>query len=129
HSSHTKDFVRYIMELERGRAQVSTVAKTDNYEVYCGDSMALMLQLNDNSVDYIVTDPPYASGGRQQASSRNIITKNKQGDSEWFLGDNMGTETYLWFMSNLAKQYARIMTYGGHAYVFTDWRQYSNIVL
>lgn len=62
HSSHTKDFVRYIMELERARSMVNTIAKTDNYEIYQGDSMALMVQLDDNSVDYIVTDPPYASG-------------------------------------------------------------------
>lgn len=124
-----KSFLKYALELERGRAQVKQVAKTDDYSIYQGDCMALMLSLGDNSIDYIVTDPPYASGGRQQSGARNQITKNRQSDVEWFLGDNMGTETYLWFMSNLAKQYARILSYGGHAYVFTDWRQYTNIVM
>ena len=34
--------------------------KTDLGELYCGDSLLVLPQLRDNSVDTILTDPPYA---------------------------------------------------------------------
>lgn len=57
-----------------------------------------------------------------------IISKNRLGDSEWFMGDNMGTDTYLWFMRQIAGQCFRLSSNGSPAYVFTDWRQYTTVV-
>lgn len=31
----------------------------DNYNIYLGDAMSLFKQLADNSIDCIITDPPY----------------------------------------------------------------------
>jgi site-specific DNA-methyltransferase (adenine-specific) len=83
----------------------------------------------DASVDAIVTDPPYCSGGRQSTGERNAISKRRSmDDADWFLGDNMGTETYLWWMRLMAREGLRICTPGSLAYVFTDWRQYPTLV-
>lgn len=93
-----------------------------------GDCLDRLRELAPGSIDAVVTDPPYCSGGRQQAGARNTITKSARGDGQWFLGDNMGTDSYLWFMREVAKECARICTAGSPAYVFTDWRQLDTIV-
>ncbi len=93
-----------------------------------GDCLEIMKELPDNSVDAVVTDPPYCSGGRQQAGARNTIAKNTREDEAWLPSDNMGTDTYLWFMRQVAKESIRLTVTGGSAYVFTDWRQYTTIV-
>jgi DNA modification methylase len=98
-------------------------------EVIHGDCLEVMRGMADGSVDAIVTDPPYCSGGRQQAGARGIISKNdKRTDEQWFLGDNMGTDTYLWWMREVARECVRLATQGSQAQVFTDWRQYTTIV-
>lgn len=52
-----------------------------------------MPNLAADSVQAIVTDPPYCSGGRQQGSARNLISKSDTREpDEWFLADNMGTD-------------------------------------
>ena len=35
----------------------------DRGVLYCGDSLAILSELPDESVDAVVTDPPYSSGG------------------------------------------------------------------
>lgn len=96
-------------------------------DVIHGDCLDVMRTMPDASVDAVVTDPPYCSGGRQQAQARGVLSKT-DGREEWFVGDNMGTDTYLWFMREVAGQCLRLCTYGSPAYVFTDWRQQTTVV-
>lgn len=93
-----------------------------------GDCLDVLRGLAPGAVDAVVTDPPYCSGGRQQAGARNTVSKSDRKDAAWFIGDNMGTDTYLWFMREIARECARISTPGAPAYVFTDWRQLTTIV-
>lgn len=97
------------------------------WELIQGDCLDVLRGLDAGAVDAIVTDPPYCSGGRQQAGARNIVSKSGRHDASWFTGDNMGTDTYLWFMREIARECARISTAGAPAYVFTDWRQLTTI--
>ena len=100
-----------------------------NYDLYCDDCLDVMETLPEKTIAAVITDPPYCSGGRQQATARNIVTKaNGRLPDEWFLGDNMGTDTYIRFMRQIARQCLRLCKLGAHGYVFTDWRQYTNIV-
>lgn len=102
-----------------------------DHTTYIGDCIEVMQTLPDESIDAIITDPPYSSGGRQQASARNIVSKanhDNRPPDEWFLADNMGTDTYVRFMRQVSRQCLRLCKMGSHAYVFTDWRQYTNIV-
>lgn len=97
--------------------------------IIVGDCLDVMREMEPASVDAIVTDPPYCSGGRQQSGARNIITKNSlRPDEEWLGGDNMGTDSYLWFMRAVANDCLRLATTGSPAYVFTDWRQINTVV-
>jgi site-specific DNA-methyltransferase (adenine-specific) len=77
----------------------------------------------------IVTDPPYSSGGRQQGAARGITSKNKAvDDADWIEGDNMGLDSYVWWMRAIARAALRVVTTGSQAQVFTDWRQYAAVV-
>jgi len=77
------------------------------------------------SVGSIITDPPYCSGGRQQASARNIISKSDcRADVDWLPTDTMGSDSYIWWMRQLGQRLMRIADNGAHFYCFTDWRQY-----
>lgn len=88
-----------------------------------------MREMPDASVDAVITDPPYCSGGRQQSGARLQISKAKtRSDAQWFIGDNMGTDTYMWWMRAIGADALRIATYGSQAHVFTDWRQYTTVV-
>ena len=100
------------------------------WEVRHGDCLDGMRALDAGSVDAIVTDPPYASGGRQQAAARGVISKAgaSRADADWFLGDNMGSDTYLWWMREIAREGLRVASPGSQAQVFTDWRQYTTTV-
>lgn len=102
-----------------------------NVELHLGDCLEILPALADGSVDAVITDPPYCSGGRQQASCRNIISKSDKDvrpPDEWFLADNMGTDTYVRFMRQVARCCLDVAKMGAHGYVFTDWRQYTNLV-
>lgn len=100
------------------------------YRLYHGDCLEILPRLIEEGVrvDAVITDPPYCSGGRQQQGARNQIEKSTRLPDEWFLADNMGTDTYIRFMRMVALACLNIVHMGGHAYVFTDWRQYTNLV-
>ena len=102
-----------------------------NATLYCGDCLEILPTLV--KVDGIITDPPYSSGGRQQATARNIFSKADDvsewtRSDEWFLGDNMGVDSYVRWMRQISKECFSLVTPGSPAYVFTDWRQFTNIV-
>ena len=109
-----------------------------NCTLYLGDCLEILPTLN--KVDAIITDPPYSSGGRNPSAARGIFNKassvRKKGapvikatrTDEWFLGDNMGSDTYLRWQGQIARACLDICVPGAASYVFTDWRQFTNIV-
>jgi len=99
--------------------------------LYLGDCLEILPTLG--RVDAVVTDPPYSSGGRQQATARSIFAKagdvsEETRSDEWFLGDNMGSDTYIRWMRQIARECFDLSTPGSCAFVFTDWRQFTNVV-
>ncbi len=44
--------------------------------IYCGESLAVLRELPTGSVDAVITDPPYSSGGLMR-SDRNLKTSDK----------------------------------------------------
>lgn len=105
-------------------------AEGTGYVIYHGDSLDVLNQMAPDSISAIVTDPPYCSGGRQNAGARKNIAKSpSRRDGGWFLGDNMGSDAYLWWMREIAREALRVVTPGSMGVVFTDWRQYSTTVV
>lgn len=59
------------------------LTKQTPWEILNGDSLKLLSQFEPNTFDAIITDPPYASGGRTQGE------KNKSTISKYSsMGDN-----------------------------------------
>lgn len=95
-----------------------------------GDCLELMKGIPDGSVDMVLTDPPYSSGGMYRGDRANGSSKKYQSSDTKdirpdFAGDNRDQRSFtLWesFWVSAAKQK---MKPGAIAAIFTDWRQLS----
>lgn len=103
------------------------VEKIGAATLYLGDALEIIPSIE--RVISVVTDPPYSSGGRNPASQRNVVSKSDSREAdEWFITDMMGSDTYVRWMRQIGRASLDKCELGGHAYVFTDWRQYTNLV-
>jgi site-specific DNA-methyltransferase (adenine-specific) len=91
--------------------------------LYCGDVLEIQEQLPAESISAVVTDPPYSSGTRREASKglRKSMTR-ETADDEWFTTDCLTTNGFTWLMRACAVQWHRLLVPGGHILVFIDWR-------
>ena len=70
-------------------------------KIFLGDCLEILRQLPDNSVDAIITDPPYASGGRSISekslppSQKYEQTDNKTVHRPDFFGDTKDSRSWL----------------------------------
>lgn len=102
--------------------------QNDFCTIYNGDAVEVMSQLED-SVDLVLTDPPYCSGaiteaGRKGASGQGLRSETLQRIG-WFTGDNMGTAGLAWLLRAVAVESCRIVKNTGSLLVFCDWRMLS----
>ena len=97
-------------------------------KLYLGDCLSILPTLVAGSVDAVITDPPYSSGG-QFRGDRLMTTRTKYvnsediGNHQDFAGDNRDQRAYLYWCSLWLGQCLRITKSGGIICVFTDWRQ------
>ena len=102
----------------------------DGVTLYQGDCLRIMPQLQANSYDAIVTDPPYSSGGlhrtdRVVEASRKYLEKNAAtiGKVPTFDGDNRDQRSYLLWTTLWMSDALRVAKDGAVIIVFSDWRQ------
>lgn len=83
-----------------------------------GDCLELLPTLDLSSFDCIITDPPYSSGGFQEAgkSSGSIGTRSK----ETIAFDNLSSRGYERLIKNTLRWCNQI----DEIYMFTDWRMW-----
>ncbi|SEM66223.1 DNA-methyltransferase [Streptacidiphilus jiangxiensis] len=99
------------------------------YTLHRGDALSVLAQLPDNSVDAVITDPPYNSGGRtaKERTSRTAKQKYTSNDAKHdlpdFPGENKDQRSYGFWMTLLLTEAYRVCREGGVLLVFTDWRQ------
>lgn len=90
--------------------------------------MSLIRTMPDESVDAIVTDPPYSSGGlhtgqRQRPPGVKYQNSDARRRHAEFHGDNRDQRSFtLWASLWIAECY-RVAKAGASCMVFTDWRQ------
>jgi site-specific DNA-methyltransferase (adenine-specific) len=98
-----------------------------NCDLWHGDSLEV-LGLIRETVDAVVTDPPYSSGGQFRGDRTGATSSKYQGSEHAglyaeFSGDNRDQRAYEhWCALWLARCHA-MTRQGGLAVVFTDWRQ------
>ncbi|WP_027933728.1 DNA-methyltransferase [Amycolatopsis thermoflava] len=94
-----------------------------------GDALAILPTIAPATVDAVITDPPYNSGGRTNGErrSRSARAKYVSGDAQHdladFTGDNRDQRSYITWLSLVLEHALRATVSGGHCLVFTDWRQ------
>jgi len=98
--------------------------------IYCGDCLDLLRDIEPGTVDMVLTDPPYSSGGmfrgdRMQKPS----AKYTSSGIDWleFEGDNMDQRVYQKWSVKWLKRARTATKQGGKIAIFTDWRQLPTI--
>lgn len=103
-----------------------------NIQIYQGDCLELMKNIPDGSVDMVLTDPPYSSGGLfsgdRKARTRTKYTDcNYSGSSRFqnFSGDNMDQKSFTEFMRMVLNKCRQKSKDESICAVFVDWRNIS----
>lgn len=98
--------------------------------LYRGEALAVLASLPTASVDGLVTDPPYSSGGMVRGDRmQGVHTKYVSSDSESgnalaeFGGDSRDQRAYGYWCALWLSECLRVVKPGGAALIFTDWRQ------
>lgn len=95
----------------------------DGVSLYLGDVLEVLDALDPLGADCVLTDPPYSSGTRREASKGLRKAMNRTADDdEWFTTDCLTTDGFAWLMRSAAREWKRHLVPGGHALSFIDWR-------
>jgi DNA modification methylase len=97
--------------------------------LYLGDCLRVLPTLDDCSVDAVVTDPPYSSGGmmrsdRMPATSKKYVQTQTKVKRPEFLGDNRDQRGFFQWSAQWMTDIFRVLAPGGVLMCFTDWRQF-----
>ncbi|GAA2377654.1 site-specific DNA-methyltransferase [Streptomyces carpaticus] len=99
------------------------------YALHQGDALTVLSQLPDNTIDSVITDPPYNSGGRTAAerTNRTARTKYTSGGTrtalEDFDGENKDQRSYGFWLTQILTEAYRASKVSGTCLIFSDWRQ------
>lgn len=100
-------------------------------ELHGGDCLNVLADLNTATVDAVITDPPYSSGGMVRGDRAGASTKSKYVTSQNtqrdtivdFTGDNRDQRAYAYWSALWMSEALRVTKPGGLILAFTDWRQ------
>ncbi|MFG2917575.1 DNA-methyltransferase [Kitasatospora sp. NPDC048298] len=96
-----------------------------SYQLYRGDALTVMKTLPDESVNAVITDPPYSRDGRTSRDVRGKLTSSSGVyDFKTFPEENR--DHLAWLTELLAEAY-RASTEHSVAMIFSDWRQKPDI--
>lgn len=101
---------------------------TDDVRIIEGDCLAVLPTLPDGSVDAVVTDPPYSSGGlfrgdRMARTDSKYTQTEHAGRRPDFQGDNRDQRSWAYWCCLWMSECLRIVKPSGYLLCFTDWRQ------
>lgn len=101
---------------------------SERYRFELAEALTFLQSLPDASVDALICDPPYSSGGATRGD-RSIGTtlKYKQTgvkvERPDFIGDNRDQRAYLAWCTVWLSECLRVLVPGAPVCLFTDWRQ------
>jgi site-specific DNA-methyltransferase (adenine-specific) len=98
--------------------------------LYAGDALAVLASLETGSVDAVICDPPYSSGGQFRGDrmagthAKYVRTDSVSGQAlAAFGGDNRDQRAYGYWCALWLGACFRVTKPGGTCLLFTDWRQ------
>jgi site-specific DNA-methyltransferase (adenine-specific) len=100
-----------------------------------GDCLSILPTLLDGSIDAVVADPPYSSGGAFRGdrlmdpnSSAKYVKNKTKAVRRSFSGDTRDQRGYLAWLGVWLSMCLRSTKTGGLVCVFTDWRQIATTI-
>ncbi|MEV6897471.1 site-specific DNA-methyltransferase [Amycolatopsis sp. NPDC051372] len=99
------------------------------HQLHHGDALSLLSTLDAGTVDAVITDPPYNSGGRTTGERTTNSARGKYVSSDAkhtladFGGDSRDQRSYTHWLTLILTECLRVSREGAAALVFTDWRQ------
>ncbi|MCS7229967.1 MAG: site-specific DNA-methyltransferase [Candidatus Kryptonium sp.] len=97
------------------------IFEVDN--IYCGDSLVLMKDIPNDSIDLIITDPPFAIDFK---AKRNNYNRDPDKVLEGY--NEIPKEKYYEFSVNWISQAYRILKPTGSMFVFSGWTNLKDIL-
>jgi site-specific DNA-methyltransferase (adenine-specific) len=99
-----------------------------SWRIVEGDCLETIRMLPDESIDAILTDPPYSSGGwTRDDKNRSVEAKYQASGTQrrypTFFGDAHDQRSHLVWSMLWIKACLRVLRMGGYFMVFSDWRQ------
>lgn len=93
-----------------------------------GDALHHLPQLDADSYDVVLTDPPYSSGGlfrsdRMLSTDHKYTQTGRQGKRQDFLGDNRDQRSWGYWCTLWLSECLRVTRLAGYVLMFSDWRQ------
>lgn len=103
--------------------------KDDFATIYHGDTLAVLRSL-DEQIAAVVTDPPYASGARQEAqrNASGAMLRGQRWAAKPIENDQMTTTGFVWLMREVGYAVRPLLRDGGAFLSFIDWRQWPSLV-
>lgn len=97
-------------------------------KLYLGEVLRVLDTLAADSVDAVITDPPYSSGGmtltdRSADPSKKYVTHGQKLVRPSFSGDNRDGRSWAYWCTLWITQCLRLVKPGGYFLMLTDWRQ------
>src|SRR4051794_20238342 len=97
-------------------------------QLFQGDCLDILSELPEDSIDAVIADPPYSSGGRTAGErSKPPSEKYEQSDNHLkrpdFLGDNLDQRSWIFWSKLWMEACLRVLKPEGYLLAFTDWRQ------
>ncbi|MET9260440.1 site-specific DNA-methyltransferase [Amycolatopsis sp. NPDC004079] len=99
------------------------------HQLLQGDALSVLADVAAETVDAVITDPPYNSGGRTSgerttASARGkYVSSDAQHQLADFAGDNKDQRSYTHWLALILGECLRTAREGAAALVYCDWRQ------
>jgi len=104
------------------------LAAGDRWRFECAEALAFLRSLPSSSIDGVITDPPYSSGGatrgdRMNATSLKYVHTGTIVQRHEFAGDNRDQRAFAYWCALWLSECLRVAKAGSPICLFTDWRQ------
>ena len=100
---------------------MTVIKNTLRSKLICGECVEQLKLLDDNSIDLIVTDPPYRTTSRGNCLGGGMFKKKINLKGQVFTHNNIDCSEY-------APEFYRVLKDGGHCYVMTNHVNLVNIL-